>query len=649
MSGKVLDRLRVPLEADGARFKSELDKSARDSQGWSSQVRGHVGSVGTAFAAGSAAVVASLAAIYTQHAPVIDANAKLADQIRATTVELVGMRHAGELTGVSNAQLDSSIQRMVKRMGEAQQGFGAAKKELDRLGLSNQEFFALSTAEKFSVLADEIKAMSTAEEQAAATSALFGREGLALVNTFNLGSEAIESMQSQVEKVGAALDRVDSAKVEAANDAMARTGLVVTGVGNRITVGLAPYIDDVATRFFGAAQEADGFAEIIGKGADYTIKAIGLTANTVRGLEVVWAGAKAAVASYWEGTARLIAQGDVMLTAFLNKIPGVTAKESEFIQGVADSVSITAATIRKELADLAQEPLPYDGIVQWSEEVQRKSQERAEAVAAESQARIAAGSEGGDFPGAANDEKFQKQLERVEQQLMTEEERLAASYERRQLIIDDAHLKGQISDQRYNELMLKNSSQYFARAEQMEAQKKAAMLTNYSGLFDGLAGIAKAAKGEQSGIYKAMFAASKAFAVAESIIKIQQGIASAAALPFPANIPAMGIVAAQTAGIVSTIQGTEMPSFDGGGFTGYGSRSGGLDGKGGFPAMLHPNETVIDHTKSSEGGGSVVQINFTVHAMDAQSFQGALGENRSVIEGIVVDAHNRLGIRSALG
>jgi tape measure domain-containing protein len=40
-----------------------------------------------------------------------------------------------------------------------------------------------------------------------------------------------------------------------------------------------------------------------------------------------------------------------------------------------------------------------------------------------------------------------------------------------------------------------------------------------------------------------------------------------------------------------------FPSFNGGGHTGYGPRSGGLDGLGGFPAILHPNETVIDHTK----------------------------------------------------
>jgi hypothetical protein len=37
-------------------------------------------------------------------------------------------------------------------------------------------------------------------------------------------------------------------------------------------------------------------------------------------------------------------------------------------------------------------------------------------------------------------------------------------------------------------------------------------------------------------------------------------------------------------------------SFAGGGYTGSGSRSGGIDGQGGFPAILHPQETVVDHT-----------------------------------------------------
>ena len=46
-------------------------------------------------------------------------------------------------------------------------------------------------------------------------------------------------------------------------------------------------------------------------------------------------------------------------------------------------------------------------------------------------------------------------------------------------------------------------------------------------------------------------------------------------------------------------------SFAGGGYTGNAPRSGGLDGRGGFMAVLHPRETVIDHTQSS---GSVPNI-----------------------------------------
>lgn len=54
-----------------------------------------------------------------------------------------------------------------------------------------------------------------------------------------------------------------------------------------------------------------------------------------------------------------------------------------------------------------------------------------------------------------------------------------------------------------------------------------------------------------------------------------------------------------------------LPSADGGGYTGSGPRSGGLDGKGGFMAMLHPRETVIDHTKGQNTGNDNVVINQT--------------------------------------
>ena len=65
---------------------------------------------------------------------------------------------------------------------------------------------------------------------------------------------------------------------------------------------------------------------------------------------------------------------------------------------------------------------------------------------------------------------------------------------------------------------------------------------------------------------------------------------------------------------VSSVGGpiAPVPSFSGGGYTGAGGRTGGLDGKGGFMAMVHPNETVVDHTKGGNGAGVTVVQNINV-------------------------------------
>ena len=63
-----------------------------------------------------------------------------------------------------------------------------------------------------------------------------------------------------------------------------------------------------------------------------------------------------------------------------------------------------------------------------------------------------------------------------------------------------------------------------------------------------------------------------------------------------------GIMSGSSNPVMQTIGGG-LQSYDDGGYTGNGPRSGGLDGKGGFMAMMHPRETVIDHTKANPGGG----------------------------------------------
>ena len=85
---------------------------------------------------------------------------------------------------------------------------------------------------------------------------------------------------------------------------------------------------------------------------------------------------------------------------------------------------------------------------------------------------------------------------------------------------------------------------------------------------------------------------------------------------------------------------TSIPSGDGGGYTGMGSRTGGVDGKGGFPAILHPNETVVDHTKGQSMGATV---NFNISTVDAAGFDQLLASRKGLITSIINNAMNNQG------
>jgi len=98
-----------------------------------------------------------------------------------------------------------------------------------------------------------------------------------------------------------------------------------------------------------------------------------------------------------------------------------------------------------------------------------------------------------------------------------------------------------------------------AEAEQnIELQKNQIVNTALQSSLGSMVDITRTAFGEKSAIYKTAFIADKAYAIAQSILAIQTGIAQAAANPFPYNLVAMASVAAATASIVSNIQSVAL-------------------------------------------------------------------------------------------
>ena len=145
----------------------------------------------------------------------------------------------------------------------------------------------------------------------------------------------------------------------------------------------------------------------------------------------------------------------------------------------------------------------------------------------------------------------------------------------------------------------------------IEAQKNTIISAATQSLFDSTAEIMRTGFGEQSAIYNVAFAASKAFAIADSMVKIQQAIASGAvSAPYPANIIAMASIAAQTASIVSNIQAVSGVGFASGGYTGPG-------GKYQPAGIVHKGEYVFDQASTNRIGVSQLEALRNGQPLDA--------------------------------
>lgn len=147
--------------------------------------------------------------------------------------------------------------------------------------------------------------------------------------------------------------------------------------------------------------------------------------------------------------------------------------------------------------------------------------------------------------------------------------RLQEQYAQRQALLDQLREADLISYEGYQQRL--TALQEAATAERLEMERSAyaMQMGAASSAFESIADIMAGFAGEQSGIYRAMFAVSKAFAIAEASINMYGAIMKALNTPFPANIPLMANAAASGAAIMSNIQAASA-GFMAGGYTGNG-------------------------------------------------------------------------------
>ena len=140
------------------------------------------------------------------------------------------------------------------------------------------------------------------------------------------------------------------------------------------------------------------------------------------------------------------------------------------------------------------------------------------------------------------------------------------------------------------------------------------------------------------------FEAYKAFAIAEALVSTAKGAAAAIGLPIPPPFNFIAAAAVVAAGMaqVNAIRNTSYAGRAMGGPVGAGQTY--MVGERGPETFRAPagGGTIIPNGQ----GGGAVNVNFTVHAIDAQSFNSALSKQRNTIVSIVNEAVNNTGRRA---
>lgn len=181
-----------------------------------------------------------------QTAALGDRVAKTADRLRIGVSTLQEFRFAADRSGISVENFDSSLERFVKRIGEAGQGTGEAGRVLRFLGIELRDSNG-AMRDTETLLLEVLVALgglTDASTQAAAAAAVFGREGLAMVNLAAEGADGIEALRSEARRFGLVTEET-ARKSEDFIDRMTDLKAVVNGLKFAVAGELLPAISSL--------------------------------------------------------------------------------------------------------------------------------------------------------------------------------------------------------------------------------------------------------------------------------------------------------------------------------------------------------------------------------------------------------------------
>jgi hypothetical protein len=597
-----LGSLVVSLGLDAAEFTRGMSKGEYQAKQSVDRIKGEFD--GLAKYVAGLGIGAALVQSVRNTADYADELGKLAQKAGTSTEEVSKLAYAARQADVDNEQLAKGL----RALGEDAQSGG---KKLAELGISVTDASGKtkSSADLFRELATVIAGIEDPQRKAAVAAELLGEKlGPGLIPLLNQGASGLKDMADEAARFGRLVTDEAAKAAEQFNDNLTKLNEASAGLAASIGNAVIPALNNLITEFNTGIKAAGGFWNALSLS---TINPFRDAAGNIKVLRDELTGLQGDRARYIKAGSETSGI-DAAIKSTETKLNYLTALERQAqaarVVYSADDQGLAEAK-RLGLAPPTAVPAPKPGKVGTSGAKSKTSTGKDPVL------------EANEREAAMQKLLIDLEFKRIDQSRKGDIEELNAIEERNtayqkwvQSLIDDTPTQ-QLAKQQ--QAMIDLAAEYergtFGAAGSAEAIALYGETVNtYLGNLKAGAEQINASAAAAGSIFGSWLEAAitdgaKLSDVINGLINdlvrlaIQKSVIEPAAAGFSTFVGGL-------------IGGTA--SFDGGGYTGNGARSGGVDGKGGFPAILHPNETVIDHTKGQSMGGNV-SVTYTIDARGA--------------------------------
>lgn len=315
--------------------------------------------IASAFGVGAGIAGGGIVAAVAQMTQQLDDLGKTAEGLNTTVESLYALRYAVSQTSTATEQqLDTSLQKLIKHIGQAARGVKESQKLFVELGLSWEYLASLDTATAFIEVNEAIAAIDNSFTQASVAQKLYEDNWRRLLPTIRTSREEMEALTAQAQAMGGPTTEAAKAAADL-NDSIGRLNKSMEGTALEYGPAVIDWVNGfiaVLSGTAGAVTAVDKLDESLNKlyDAQRRLNGEGSTLQNFLNLFLTDAERASALASVNEQIQVLVEERK-QLTIQLQELKNASGQGPSSITA-AEAASLKAGGSTKSGAGAAKKP-----------------------------------------------------------------------------------------------------------------------------------------------------------------------------------------------------------------------------------------------------------------------------------------------------